>query len=58
MYWEKIYIRSTWFEYVSLNVFNDKLVCWAASHRRTRPVLAQLQDQRKILESATETLVV
>ena len=33
-------------------------VCWAAPHRPTSPVLAQLQDQRKSPESATEMSIV
>ena len=53
--------RSPWKGFKPLNLFSHLeiwLNCWAASHRLTRHGLAQLQDWRKCLESATEISVV
>ena len=46
---------ASWFLFACLN--SAFSVCWAAPYRPANPVLAQLQDQRKSLESATETSV-
>ena len=53
--------RSPWKDFKPLHLFSHleiRFNCWAASHRLTRPGLAQLQDWRKCPESAVEISVV